>query len=586
MQGIRTAQNLDYLALCVQAEALRSAAAAELHSHAGAVLAKQEPSLSRDFIHQCLQLLYAALPRHGRRGQRQVSSDVDIYEAMAWFQPPDQGLRSGQGGQGTVAGQPSPARLRALQMALATSQRHLWMLFRLCDLRSLARPASVQGTLAALLGGQLRPIVWEHRLKLDSAPSCDEASDRALRTGTHTPSDDSGRILGDLDSTASQSQDGESDGSFSTVQRILASGLGSEAGRTGKSAGSSGQGDLGEGRSGDSQEAASVSAVSDDALSFQEGDEMQRILAASDASDGASSDSASSAGFQSFGITHSSMWSGMSRSDASSASSITGDLFAHRRPLLEGYASALRPLFMTRGDIMHLLLKFPKQVLLGLGGNAGSRSFAAHRELLEELFGSVVVAVKSPERRGKIKLAFGASFAYGTEQYALGPMQTRLLLVAHGVRRTGQDRGANKPGVARRLSWLPRVPVSSSLKRDMFLGFIRVGQKGTAFLLPQEPFPVVYEEEDEDELKSEAAVSVARDDCTEHGGGQNVLEFEEVVVPLTEVSSRELFLAELMQSDQCQLLASLSQGSHSKYGHRALRRRRRTRHSRASACCH
>ncbi|CAJ1328805.1 unnamed protein product [Effrenium voratum] len=87
--------------------------------------------------------------------------------------------------------------------------------------------------------------------------------------------------------------------------------------------------------------------------------------------------------------------------------------------------------------------------------------------------------------------------------------------------------------------------------------------------------PVVPEENEEEEwaAMSECAASQAKDVSTPE---QDVLEFEEVNVPLTEVSSRELFLAELLQSDQCQLLASLSQGSHSKYGHRALRRRRRT----------
>merc|ERR1719265_531132 len=129
---------------------------------------------------------------------------------------------------------------------------------------------------------------------------------------------------------------------------------------------------------------------------------MQRILAASDVSDGASSDSASSCGFASRMAT--SMWSGMSPSQASSASTFTEDMLMHRRPLLEGYASALRPLFMTRGDLGHLLGKFPARVLTGAASSG--RSFAAHRELMEELFGSIVVAVKSPERRGKIKLAF------------------------------------------------------------------------------------------------------------------------------------------------------------------------------------
>jgi len=248
-----------------------------------------------------------------------------------------------------------------------------------------------------------------------------------------------------------------------------------------------------------------------------------RILAASEASDDASSDSASSAGFESFRMPQVSMWSGVSGA-SSAASSLAEDMMLHRRPLLEGYASALRPLLMTRGDLVHVLAKFPLRVLVA--STSASRSGAAHRELLEELFGSIVVAVKGNDVRSKGKLAFGQSFTHCSEPYALGALQTTLCITAHGVRRTCQ-----------------------------------------------EPFPVVYEEEHEDEAQSETAMSRAH----EAGLGlQGVLEFEELNVPLTQISSRELFLAELMQSDQCQLLASLSQGSHSKYGHRALKRRRRT----------
>lgn len=346
-----------------------------------------------------------------------------------------------------------------------------------------------------------------------------------------------GRILGDLLSTSVSNADGQlSDHSsgYSGSRRILgasdsgytaARALIFGAARTGGGSGvaseaSGSDRDLLDLQSEDMRDVESVSGTSS-----LVGVDHQRILAASDAaSDAASSDSASSAGFNSFGITRSSMWSGMS--GASSASSVTDNMLTHRRPLLEGYASALRPLFMTRGDLTHLLSKFPTQVLLG-GAAAGARSFAAHRELLEELAGSVIIAVKSSERRGKIKLAFGESFTYTRDSYSLGPLQTSLKLIAHGVRRTGN-----------------------------------------------EAFPVVYEDEHEDDEKSEAAVSAARGDAVL--GTQGVLEFEEVCVPLTDVSSRELFLAELMQSDQCQLLASLSQGSHSKYGHRNLRRRRRT----------
>lgn len=546
IQGVRTAQNLDYLTLCVQAEALRIAAAAPdasglrqgglrvpslmMHGRFAQDAGANQRS-PKEFTRHCLQLLFAVLPRHGRQGQRQVSSDIDIYEAMDWFAQlgnvPKERFKSLELAPETAKEAPS-AELRSLQIALATSQRHLWMLFRLCDVRAMARPSTLQGTLAALLEGQLAPIVLQRHLKLQAAglSSADRGSVRSILGSA--ASDDSGRILGDLDSTAGSNDQGElgddSSQASGTVRRILA---GSE------DAGSSGSvedvgGDAA--RVGRRLMDADAESCSDDAssaggMSVEEGgDGMHRILAASDVSDGASSESASSAGGNSFAL-QSSMWSGMTRSAASSSSSLAEDMLTSRRPLLEGYADALRPLFMTRGDITHLLAKFPVQVLLG--GTAIGRSYAAHRELLEELFGSLVVWVKSPERRGRIKLAFGTSFEYGEEAYMLGGVSTTLHLVAHGISRTGQ-----------------------------------------------EPFPIVYEEEDEDDEKSQVAASAARDD----GGnpGQGVLEFEELVVPLNQISSRELFLAELMQSDQCQLLASLSQGSHSKYSQRALRRRRRT----------
>lgn len=561
LQGVRTAQNLDYLTLCIQSEALKRAAAAELSSRGGSYKARKRSgkcevdTSTKEFMHQCLQLLYALLPRHGRQGQRQVSSDMDVQMAMVWFdKPPLTGsndqeaslhdIEEGAPSFGPPAGfgaAPSPAQLRGLQVALATSQRQLWMLFRLCDLRAMSQ---VQGTLSGVLDGQLRPIVLESRLRLDALPSMFEPTTPpsppypphgAGAPLIVRPAQDggSGRLLGDLDTTA-ESNDGSSDKSSVTAHRILAlSASASEASEAdccgdGDGGGYDGGGGGG-GRGHGSRGGSSLGSDSDDCSSVgADRDGMQRILAASDVSDGASSESASSAGFQSFGLP-TSMWSGMSRSNASSSSSLGEALLTHHRPLIEGYASALRPLFMTRGDLTHLLLKFPSQVLLG-NSAANARSFAAHRELLEELFGSVVIAVKSPERRGKVKLAFGASFSYGREPYTMGQAQTTIQIVAHGVKRLGH-----------------------------------------------EPFPPLYEEEGEDDEHSEACVSIARDDVTEHGTHDNSpLEFEEIVVPFTEISSRELFLAELMQSDQCQLLASLSLGSHSKYGHRALRRRRRT----------
>jgi len=396
-------------------------------------------------------------------------------------------------------------------------------MYRLYDVRFIAKPAPLQGALTAVMLSQLGPIVLEHRLRLKEGelftsmlnrPSHDFSVPMNSSRLQGTP-DDCMRILGDLDSTSVSNDDGSVDSSSQasgTVRRILqpSDGGGSPASKD----------------SGQVQRALADLDGESDASSVASGLEMEgagRILAASVKSDGGSSDSASSAGGGSFAL-QSSMWSGITYSAASSASTVTEDMLTRRRPLLEGYAHALRPLFMTRGDITHLLSKFPHQVLLG-GSNCG-RQFAAHRELLEELFGSLVVWVKSPERRGRIRLAFGSSFRYSEEPYMLGSVMTTLQFMGDGVQRIGA-----------------------------------------------EVCPVVPEEnEDEEWAASECAASAARDATPEQGA----LEFEEVVVPLTEVSSRELFLAELLQSDQCQLLASLSQGSHSKYGHRALRRRRRT----------
>jgi len=508
------------MALCVQAEVLRSAQ--PMSARPGIWVPQYDQAATKEFIYRCLQLFYAVLPRQGRRGQRHVSSDPNIHQAMAWFEV------AADGGFSALQCATS-SRLKTLQVSLATSQRNLWMLYRLCDLRCMAKPVGTQCMLESLLNGQLRPIVLERRLTLDTSQSLKAQ----VSPGGGKSCRDSGRILGDLDSTTGSNDDASSDASSvrsGSVRRMLASGTASVASEDGQRA----LGDLDAQSSAHSEDSSCDGDTYSDVDSFAE-DGMQRIMAASECSDGASSDSASSAGFNSFGAGYSSMWSGVSRSVTSSTSSLANDMLMQRRPMLEGYAHALRPLFMTRGDLMHLLAKFPAQVLMGTPAS-GSRSFAAHRELLEELFASFLVAVKSPERRGKIKLAFGSSFVYEKTVYSLGPLQTCLCVVAHGVRRSGH-----------------------------------------------EPFPVLYEEEHEDdEGRSEAAVSMAPQDV--QMDANSVLEFEEVVVPLTEVSSRELFLAELMQSDQCQLLASLSQGSHSKYGHRSLRRRRRTlRHVREAA---
>eukprot|EP00439_Symbiodinium_sp_Y106_P058337 s152_g8.t1 len=477
---------------------------------------------SQEFTCHCLQLLLAVLPRQGTQGQRLVSADMDIRNAMEWFEHVSRTKDLRPSGRFSWAAEDTPAmaamRRESLQESLAAGQRCLWMMPGTCiafvmqraqcqgvllpfaselhreasasrqgmaepgmstragalisestesEAKASAKPTTLQGALAALMTAQLGPIVLEHRLRIpvyDPTSSVPRPSQEIDPPGfmaeRRSPgfSEESGRILGDLDSTTGSNDDASVDSSSQasgTVRRILQPSEGGQSSVGSKSSGGAQRvlADL----DGDSDASSVVSGIEG------EGGPNRRILAASDTSDGGSSESASSAGQGSFALP-SSMWSGITYSAASSAST---DLLTHRRPLLEGYAHALRPLFMTRGDVTHLLSKFPQQVLLG--GVNTARNFAAHRD---------------------------------PEPYMLGSVMTTLLFVGDGVQRTGN-----------------------------------------------EACPVVHEENEEEEwAASECAASAARDDATTQE--QSVLEFEEVVVPLTEISSRELFLAELLQSDQ------------------------------------
>jgi len=418
-QGVQTAQNLDQTALCVLAD---------FPDEAGI------PKWS--MAHRAMQLLYAVLPRRGRRGQRRVSTDSDCCEAMSWICG------------GTLAppcSMPPQEELQPLLATLARSQRRLCMLFRLFDLRASFSGTESQGSMSKFVLGHLYHILQEHRLCLEVTLPTSlriDRQDKGVNLGVPFPpsqqqvTQPSGRALGDLDEFSCDDSASELSGTATgTVRRILASDTSEEKDDD----------DGGSPEGGTDASSYSDNASEDSYDISPEGIMPVRILAASDISDGGSSDSASSAGFNSFGVTHSSMWSGMSRT-ASSASSLGEDLLIHRRPLLEGYASALRPLFMTRGDIAHLLAKFPEELLAGPPGGGISGKFAAHRELLDKLFASLVVAVKSTEKRGSVKLAFATGFTYGSDVYGLGPIQTSLLLVAHGVRRLGPRADPFPPG--------------------------------------------------------------------------------------------------------------------------------------------
>mmetsp|Transcript_63033 Transcript_63033/g.150177 ORF Transcript_63033/g.150177 Transcript_63033/m.150177 type:complete len:1427 (-) Transcript_63033:108-4388(-) len=555
LQSVTAVENMHRVALCIEAEASRSAQ--NLTLPAGANGSKVPPKQA--YVFRCLQLLYALIPRHGGfDGQRKIAQDPEILQAMAWLhaiprKDPEARLDKHDIDPAVLLfnverilrdGRKDPLYKLRLMLSNPHVQRQMWQFYRLCsNPGQVLGPPDAEGAVAMIVQNLMAPLLFEKRLKPPGAIRMPAVATTPQRPTTPTPTQRSTppsntttpsptqRLLQDIDFSglATPDQTSEVSSNRSGLDRVLAA-RSSSGESSGKYRAKASDSDL------QSEESSVIDRIDHHSLD-EDDDDMSdtsslrgqgghRILAAqSETSDDGSSDSQSSAGFGSFRYTQGgSLWSGSVASSNSSAP--PEDMLTHRRPLLEAYASALRPLFLTRGDLLHILAKFPTAVLMG-GAAAGTRSYAAHIELLEELFASLVVAVKkSGDRRGKIKLAFGESFTYGKEEYTLGPVQTTLQLTGHGVRRVGQ-----------------------------------------------ESIPVVYEE-DEDEGRSEAAVSMVHEDSVIVGPG--ALEFEEVVVPLTQVSSHELFLAELMQSDQCQLLASLSQGSHSKYGHRALRRRRRT----------
>lgn len=100
---------------------------------------------------------------------------------------------------------------------------------------------------------------------------------------------------------------------------------------------------------------------------------------------------------------------------------------------LEDYAAGLRPLLVTRGELLKFVMRMPAEVLAGppTPGALGTLgSHLAHRELLEALCSSIACLAKVSKMPNSQVLCLGDGFEYGSESYSLsGEVYTRLLLV-------------------------------------------------------------------------------------------------------------------------------------------------------------
>lgn len=184
--------------------------------------------------------------------------------------------------------------------------------------------------------------------------------------------------------------------------------------------------------------------------------------------------------------------------DAASELSYRGELSAQAGPPapledqdVMGYAQALKPLLVTRKDLARVLSRVPEAVMLGPPTSGSADSSAEVRELLDSILSSIVAVVHVPGKGDCLAFASGLSYADCKDPYNLGRLRTTLCLRA-------------KP-------W---------------------------FLAPmagRRPAPVPEEVEDP------AAAESTREVAELAPVSNEVLEFR-----LTDISSRDLFLAELV----------------------------------------
>lgn len=173
------------------------------------------------------------------------------------------------------------------------------------------------------------------------------------------------------------------------------------------------------------------------------------------------------------------------------------------------YAQALKPLLVTRKDLARVMTRIPASMLLGHGSAGDGRDF---RELLETVFRSVVVVTHVRGIGDYIAFGNGIGYLNGAA-YSVGRIQTSVLL-------------RTSPNFV--------VPLAAAHRR-----------------------PNSRIDEEDEEIGSEESHEAFP---------------EQLEVKIVDISSRDLFLAELLSLFAPSLLAAMSDPRCSE---RILRRRRR-----------
>lgn len=188
---------------------------------------------------------------------------------------------------------------------------------------------------------------------------------------------------------------------------------------------------------------------------------------------------------------------------------------------------ALRPLLVTRSEVVKILGRLPREVLMGTEGGRGAAEHLLHRELLGALFGSIACIARpcnagEGERVAPKALCLGEGFTYGDEEYAISSsVKTKLMITVLVLEGAPSEMGA----------------------RGNIAGIREVSGS------------------DDEEDYQERLDSVPP-----------LVEPKTAAIRVTEVAARELFLAELLLMEP----ALRAGAAHRLTGLAALKRRRRT----------
>lgn len=148
-------------------------------------------------------------------------------------------------------------------------------------------------------------------------------------------------------------------------------------------------------------------------------------------------------------VASSSASSCSSRSGTSSLSSIAefnAPAFEDQEDIsgLEEYALSLRPLIVTRAELVKIIARMPPEVLNGPQAPASTQAHVAHRELLEALCSSIACVARPDGPTGERLLCLGDGYDYIPDSYSLSSnVRTRLVIVLKAIVPAGSaPRGA------------------------------------------------------------------------------------------------------------------------------------------------